>query len=124
MNQNLCELHQKIINLAQSEDEEYARHGDLIVARIFFKNFRTDGKTSSGKRLTELGLNFLILHFWYREIFDFSNLYGRELVFFENHCNLPYYVDKKKIVIFEMDLSSAIGLCSGDISKVREIFST
>lgn len=89
-----------------------------------YQDFRFDGKTYYGKRLTSFGLLF-IRRFFHAMEYPFKEnrpLIVKHLIFLSKNCTLPYYIDKKTIVFFEKDMAFMYRLSGSNMNDFCEAY--
>jgi hypothetical protein len=100
--------------------EEIKNLDDSQVARMIFANYRTTSSGPKGLRLTHVGLSVMKTLFKGHEIkpSQQKNITSARLLYLDKNANLPYYVSREKIVVFESRLAVLLKLTDGDTSRL------
>lgn len=125
-------IHEKIIThirtkLQDKKSEkidEFLALDDLVITRNMFANFRFDGNITSGIRLNSVGSKVLCNFFDYytSEITTLSTSFSKLLIFLENTCTMPYFIDENKVIMFESELGSMLVLSGGNMDTLLDIY--
>lgn len=91
--------------------------------RCIFKDYRYDGENHLGKRLTLLGLELFCNNFksYDLKISD-KKILLKYIVFLNKNCNLPFYIEKGRFIIFESELAMKYKLSSNSLEEFCDSF--
>ena len=96
--------------------------------KVLFLNFRTQHGQARGMKLTHIGYALMSECFksFVIEIEESkkARITNIHWVVLDRECNLPYYYNDNKIVLFEEELALLLKLYGGDISMIKNINNT
>ena len=91
--------------------------------RCIFKDYRYDGENHLGKRLTLSGLELFMNNFkaYDLKISD-KKILLKYIVFLNKNCELPFFVERGRFVIFESELAMKYKLSSTSLEEFCDSF--
>lgn len=129
MNQVQSSLIAYIRNATQKDGNRTAARlatlTDEQIARMMFSNYRGRDQTARGVRLTNFGVQMLMVYFQAYEVQcpEWVTFGTAQLLYLDNKAKLPYYVSdrERKIVVFDTELGIKLKLSDGDINTLIEM---
>lgn len=96
---------------------------DLKLARLLFSNYRGQGATARGLRLTRYGFD-LLRHCFRAYPIDLPEGYRAtlpELLYLDRRATLPYHLTATHLYVFESQLGIMLKLADGRIATLIEM---